>query len=176
MNARSISGRAVKGVLILLAAGCAATPMVDDRVSADLTSYTMVQVMVEPDAMVRGAHGYDITAAELARQFIDNVRAGGKAAVPGPGFAEGTVLEAKLTIRSLSYVSGAGRGAVGIGAGRAVLAVTMTLTDKQTGAQLGAANAEHSSSHGQGVFSPTTARQITAIAKELASRVTKKQP
>jgi hypothetical protein len=173
MNGRSISGRAVLGVLILLAAGCAATPMVDGRIAADLAPYTMVQVLVEPDPAVRGAHGYDVTAAELAQQFIDNVRAGGKAAVPGPGFAEGRVLEAKLTIRSLSYVSGAGRGMGGIMAGRAVLAVTMTLTDKQTGAVLGAANAQHSSSHGQGVFSPTTARQVTAIAKELASRVTK---
>lgn len=81
------------------------------------------------------------------------------------------MLETKLTVTELNYVHGAARAAVGILAGRAVLKVTMTLRDKSNGAVLGTITAEHSSSHLQGVFGPTTGRQISAIAQELASKL-----
>jgi hypothetical protein len=80
-------------------------------------------------------------------------------------------LEARLTITDLNYVSGAARAATGIFAGRATLAVTMTVRDPANGAVLGVVSASDASSHMQGVFSPTTGRQIDAIAKELASKL-----
>lgn len=78
----------------------------------------------------------------------------------------------RLTIVDLNYVHGAARGFVGILAGKAVLDVIMTLKDKEGGAVVGTVTEGHKSHHGQGVFSPTTGRQVTAISKELATRVT----
>ena len=120
---------------------------------------------------VRSKHGYDITADELARQFIANVAASGKFSAVGREPATGKGIVARLMITDFNYVSGAARGAGGIIAGRAVLRVSMVLTDSENGSALGSLSAGHASSHGQGVFSPVTSGQITAIAKELSSRL-----
>jgi hypothetical protein len=160
-------------VLTILLSACAATPTVheDKPRTADLSRYATLQVVVDaPDAIVKQT-GYDLTSAALLKEFIEDARALGKYSAVGTEAAGSKVLEAKLTITELNYVHGAARGSVGILAGRAVLNVTMTLRDKGTGAVLGVVNAAHSSSHLQGVFSPTTSRQVTAIAKELSSKL-----
>lgn len=159
--------------LPVLAAGCAATPKVADQqpLSADLSQYGAVQVSVDAPPQVRQKDGYDLTANELRQQFIANVQALGKYASVGTDARAPKALETQLTITDLNYVSGASRAATGIFAGRATLDVTMTVKDKQSGAVVGVVSASHASSHLQGVFSPTTGRQIEAIAKELASKL-----
>ena len=159
--------------LAVLFGGCAATPEVrEEGRAANLPSrFSTVQVSVDAPQNVRAQDGYGVTSETLQREFIEAVRETGKFSAVGTGAAGNRVLEAKLTITELNYVSGAARGTVGILAGRAVLKVTMTLSDKATGAALGSVSADHSSSHLQGVFSPVTSRQITAIAKELAAKL-----
>ena len=162
--------------LLLVAAvlgGCAATPTVreEGRSTADLSQYSSVQVIVDAPESVRGKEGYAETSAALLKEFADAVRATGKFSAVGPQAAGTRVLEAHLAINELNYVHGGGRAVGGILAGRAVLKVTLTLRDKTKGAVLATVSADHSSSHLQGVFSPTTGRQITAISKELASKL-----
>src|SRR5262245_6557571 len=164
--------------LASLLAGCAATPNVRQvrPVEGDLSRYTGLQIVVDAGEIIRRKEGYDITAAELQREFMANVVASERYAdvsigTPPPGKS----LEARLMIIDFNYVSGAARGTTGILAGRAVLHVTMTLKDNETGDIIGSAVASHQSSHGQGVFSPTTGRQITSIAQELSAVVTKRK-
>jgi hypothetical protein len=159
-------------VAIALLAGCAATPTVreEGRVS-DASKFSSVQVIVDAPPNVKVVEGYAETSAELAKEFADAVKATGKFAAVGPNAAGSGVLEARLSIDELNYVHGGGRAVGGILAGRAILKVTMTLRDKASGAALGSVTADHQSSHLQGVFSPTTSRQVAAIAKELASKL-----
>ena len=159
--------------LPVLFAGCAATPNVADQqpLRGDLSQYRAVQVSVDAAPEVRQKDGYDVTADELRQQFIANVQARGKYASVGTAANATQALDTRLTITDLNYVSGAARAAAGIIAGRATLGVTMTVKDRQSGAVLGVVSASHASSHLQGVFSPTTSRQIEAIAKELASKL-----
>jgi hypothetical protein len=164
-------------VLVLasfLIAGCAATPSVQQvrPIEGDLARYRALLVVVDAPEEIRKQNGYDITAAELQRGLIANVAASGKYATVGTGAGTGKGLEARLTIIEFNYVSGAARGTLGIMAGRAVLHVTMTLKDTETAKVLGMVNAAHSSSHAQGVFSPVTSAQISAITKEFSSRLT----
>jgi hypothetical protein len=156
-----------------LISGCAVTPAVQQGrpIEADPSRYRTVQVVIDAPEHLRGKNGYDITADELARQFIANVAASGKFAAVGKEPATGKGLVARLTITEFNYVSGAARGTAGILAGRAVLRVSMVLTDSENGAALGSVSVGHASHHGQGVFSPVTSGQITAIAKELSSRL-----
>jgi hypothetical protein len=160
----------------LVLAGCAATPTVQQvrPIEADLSRFTSLQVTVDAAEHIRGKPGYDITSAELQREFMANVAATGKFATVGTEKQPGRSLEARLMITDLNYVSGAARGGIGILAGRAVLNVTMTLKDIDTAQDIGAITAAHASSHGQGVFSPVTSTQITAIAKEFSLRLTGK--
>jgi hypothetical protein len=158
----------------LAIAGCAATPSVtEERINVDVSRYTEVQARVDSDAGVRQQPGYDVTATDLLRWFVDSLRATGKFAVVGTeGAAPGARgLDVRLRITGFNYVSGASRGMVGIAAGRAVLNVTMELTDMETKQAVGVLSASHASHHGQGVFSPTSGRQAEAIGKELASRL-----
>lgn len=159
-----------------LFAGCAATPSVQQvrPIDADLSRYTALQVVVDAPDHIRKQSGYEITVAELQREFIAIVSATGKFATLGMEARAGKRLEARLTITELNYVSGASRGMVGILAGRAILHVTMTLKDMDTAAMLGTVTAGHTSSLGQGVFSPVTSAQITAIAKEFSIRITER--
>jgi hypothetical protein len=164
----------VLGLAALLVAGCAATPSVtEERVNFDASRYSEVQVRVDSDAGMRQRPGYDATATDLLRWFVDSLRATGKFAVVGmEGPAPGSKgLDVRLRITNLNYVSGAGRGLVGIAAGRAVLHVTMDMTDMESGQAVGVISAGHASSHGQGVFSPTSGRQAEAIGKELAAKL-----
>ena len=160
----------------LLIAGCAATPTVHEArpIEGDLSRHSTVQAVVEASEHIRKQTGYDITAAELLKEFIANVSASGKYASAATGTPETKGLEARLTITDFNYVSGAARGLVGVLGGRAILHVTMTLKDNQTGAVVGTVSAGHASSHMQGVFSPVTSRQITAIAKELAAKLSER--
>jgi len=170
-NARLLSS--VFALASLIIAGCAATPTVQQvrPIDADLSRYTSLQIVVDAPEHVRSKTGYDITSAELQREFMANVAASGKFATVGTNAQPGKNLEARLTITDLNYVSGASRGGFGILAGRAVLNVTMTLKDMETAAVIGSVAAAHASSHAQGVFSPVTSTQITAIAKEFSSRL-----
>ena len=156
-----------------LISGCAVTPAVQQEraVEVDPSRYRTVQVVIDAPEHIRRKNGYDITADELTKQFMANVAASGKFAAVGREPATGKGLVARLTITDFNYVSGAARGTGGILAGRAVLRVNMVLTDSENGAALGSVSAGHASSHGQGVFSPVTSGQITAIAKELSSRL-----
>lgn len=168
------SARALLGLTALLIAGCAATPSVtQERLNLDVSRYSEVQVRVDSDQGVRQQHGYDITATDLLRSFVDSLRATGKFAVVGTeGAAPGSRgLDESLRITGFNYVSGASRGALGIMAGRAVLNVTMEVTDIETKDAVGVISAGHASHHGQGVFSPTTGRQAEAIGKELAMKL-----
>jgi hypothetical protein len=167
----------VKNVCVfvpLLVAGCAATPTVtEEQVHFDASKYREVQVRDASDQGMRQRHGYHEVATDLLRSFIDNLRATGKFAVVGTeGAAPGAkVLDVRLRVTGFNYVSGAGRGLGGIAAGRAVLDVSMEVTDMETETPVGVIRASHRSSHGQGVFSPTSGRQAEAIGKELASKL-----
>ena len=174
---------ALAATLAALLAACAATPTVQDvtarapaataevPVSANLAQYRLVQVIVDAPEHVRKVDGYASASDELLNEFINAVRATGKYSAVGTTSEGNRMLVAKLTINELNHVSGAARGTVGVLAGRAVLRVTMTLSDKRTTETLATITAGHASSHLQGVFSPTTSRQVTAIAKELASKL-----
>lgn len=159
-------------VTVLLLVGCAATPTVKtaNPITSDLASqYKAVQVIVDAPKNIRDTAGFEITSNTLLKEFTDNLKATGKYSIVGPEVKTGRVLVTQLTITDLNYVHGATRGTVGIFGGRAVLNVTMTVKDRASGTSLGEVTAGHSSHMGQGVFSPVTSTQITAIAKELSA-------
>jgi len=160
--------------LAFLVAGCAATPTVQQvrPIEGDLSRYGVLQVIVDaqPES-IRKENGYVNTSADLQKEFIANVSASGKFATVGAEAPAGKGLEARLTITEFSYVSGAARGLTGIGGGKAILNVTMTLKDRETGTVVGILTARHASSDLEGAFGAVTSRQLSAIALELASRV-----
>ena len=160
-------------VMCAFLSACAATPRVLEQgpPDTDLSRYKAVVVTVEASDAVRKGEGYDATSAELLNEFVSNLKASGKYAVVSAEAGNAGSLDVRLTITRLNYVHGAARGFFGIVAGRAVLEVTMTVKDKDSGAILRAITADHASHHGQGVFSPTTSRQVAAIAKDLAGRL-----
>lgn len=156
----------------LLLLGCAATPTVktENPIASGLASkYRAVQVIVDAPKNIRETAGFEVTSTTLLKEFTDNLKATGKYSIVGPEVKTGRALVTQLTITDLNYVHGAARGGAGIFAGRAVLNVTMTLKDRESKASLGEVTAGHSSHMGQGVFSPVTSTQITAIAKELSA-------
>jgi hypothetical protein len=146
--------RSVLAVASILIAGCAATPTIQQvrPIEADLSRYRAIQVVVDAPEPIRMQTGYDITAAELMKEFVANVSTSSKYATVDTEARTGKGLEARLTITEFNYVSGAARGMLGILGGRAILNVTMTLKDKETTAVVGTVSAGHSSSHIQGVF------------------------
>ncbi len=167
-----------KGILGLITAvlliGCAATPTIktSDPITSGLASqYKTVHVIVDAPKNIRETAGFEVTSSTLLKEFTDNLKATGKYSIVGPEVKTGRVLVTQLTITDLNYVHGATRGTVGIFGGRAVLNVTMTLKDRESNAPLGEITAGHSSHMGQGVFSPVTSTQITAIAKELSAKL-----
>jgi hypothetical protein len=164
---------AILAVALLLLVGCAATPKVEGQrgITTELAQYSAVHVIVEAPEQIRQKSGYDATSAVLLQEFIANVKLLGKYATVGTESAKGKVLEARLTITDFNYVHGASRGLIGILGGRAILNITMTLKDKASNSVVGIVTVSDSSSHSQGVFSPTTGRQISAVAKELASKL-----
>jgi hypothetical protein len=159
--------------VIFLVSGCAATPKIQQKTAnaTDLSSYDTVQVVVEASQQIRKRNGYEATAAELMGEFTEHVRTSGKYVIDGAEASKGKVLAIALTITELNYVHGATRGVIGIMGGRAVLNVTMTVKDKVTGDVLSVVSARDASNHAQGMFSSTTSRQISAIAKELSSKL-----
>lgn len=161
-------------LLLVLASGCAVTPKVEEPhpVAQGLPRGGTVEAIVDAPDPIRQMEGYSSTSAALLEEFIANVKATNKYATVGAGELDEKALQARLTITALNYVSGASRALVGVMGGRAVLSVTMTIMDKESGAVLGMVNAEHESSHAQGVFSPPTSRQVSAIAKVLAAKLT----
>ena len=163
-------------LILSLLNGCAATPTVEQTrpFTADLSRYKAVQVAVDGSEQIRQRTGFEPTSVALLEEFIANVRSSGRYSAVGTDVRNGSVLIVQLTITDLNYVHGAARGFVGIMGGRAVLSVAMSLKDKETGSILGEISAGHSSSHAQGVFSPVTSRQVTAIAGELSARITAK--
>ncbi len=167
------------GSAALLIAGCAANkPMVQqDRYKVDLSAYTAIWVVVDAAKEITPGEALDATSAELRRHFVEQLRASGKFPVVEEAPAADKPLEARLTIASLRYVSGATRGMsmvvpiVGAVAGRSALAVDLKLTDTQSGEVLLRMNARQLERGGQNPFTATTGSQIADIAKELADRV-----
>jgi hypothetical protein len=164
---------AVSLLAMLFLAACAATPMVQEQRAANAngSGYSDVRVVVDAPDDIRQMTGYAETSAELLEEFIANVKASGKYATVGTSIGNGKTLETRLTIKQFSYVHGAGRFMGGILAGRAVLQVDMTVKDPQTDTVIALVTANHASHLGQGVFSPTTSRQVSAIAKELSAKL-----
>jgi hypothetical protein len=164
---------AALSVFIVALAGCAATPSVTDSGprSAELAKYKAMAVTVDAPEAVRQQTGFDATSSELLNEFLSNVKTSGKFALLAAQARDPGGLDVRLTIDRLSYVHGATRGLVGILGGRAELTVTMTVRDQGTGEVLRVVRADHSSSHAQGVFSPTTSRQVSAMAKELSAKL-----
>lgn len=158
---------------VLFLAACAATPIVQEQRAQNVNTsgYSYVLVVVDAPEHIRQMTGYEETSAELLEQFIANVRASGKYAAVGTDIRNVKTVETRLTIKELGYVHGAGRFMVGIVAGRAVLRVEMTVKDPQSETVLALVSANHASHHGQGVFSPTTSRQVSAIARELSGKL-----
>ena len=158
---------------LTLVAGCAVTPTVQEvlPIEEDLSRYSALEVVVDAPEHIRKEHGYAVTAAELQKEFIANVVASGKFATVGIISQSPKSLEARLAIKDFNYVSGASRGLVGVFGGRAVLNVTMTLKDREKEMVVGTFVAGDSSSYGQGVFGAVTSTQISAIAKELSSKL-----
>jgi hypothetical protein len=147
-------------------------PMVQrENYGADLSAYSTVHVIMEAYAGAPLPHGYELTADTLRRELVDNLKAADKFAVIESETPGAKTLEARVRIEELNYVSGAARGTTGILAGRAVLNVSLALRDKDSGKVLDTVRASHASSHTAGVFGAVTSRQISAIAKEFASRV-----
>lgn len=163
--------------MILLTSGCAVAPKVEDLnpVSQALPTGGTLEASVDAPDPVRQMEGYNSTSAALLQEFIANVKATKKYATVGAGMIDDKAIQARLTITALNYVSGASRALTGIMGGRAVLSVKMTIMDKESGSVLGVVSAKHESSHVQGVFSPPTSRQVSAIAEVLAARLTKGQ-
>ena len=166
----------LSALALLLLAGCAALPTVEQLqpLSADLSRYRAVQVSVDGTERIRQTAGFEATSTALRDEFTAILRASGRFSEVGPEVQSAGVLLVKLTITDLNYVHGTTRGFVGILGGRAVLDVTMALADKASGAALGEVRAAHSSSHAQGVFSPVTSTQVTAIAKEFSLKLSGK--
>lgn len=159
----------------LLVAGCAASPIISDvsLSTATLARYSAVQVEIDAPHEVLERRGFGRTSAALREEFIAHLTESNRFAPIGASHEpRSRTLVARLTITDLNYVHGAARGILGIAAGRAVLNVTMMLKDKESGSVIGIMSAGHRSHHGQGAFSPTTGRQVSAIAKELAARLT----
>ena len=154
----------------LFAMGCAATPWTEHLhpIETDFREFSAVQVRVDGSEGVRRQTGYESTAAALLEEMIENLQASNKFTTVGTSVQQGKVLLASLLITDLNYVHGAARGFVGIMGGRAVLTVVMIVKDQQSGRVLGGVKVGDQSSHAQGVFSPTTGRQVTAIAEELS--------
>ncbi len=156
-----------------LVVGCAATPTVyePNEIEVNLSQYNDVQVVVGASDQIRQKKGYDATSALLLKEFVANVKAMGKYRIVDSESIYGQVLEVRLNITNFNYVHGAARGMFGILGGRAILYVTMSLKDKETASELSVVVAKHTSSHAQGIMSPTTSRQVTAITKELALKL-----
>jgi uncharacterized protein YceK len=161
---------------VAMLAGCAAVPTVDSSkpITGNIAQYKSVQVIVDGTDQMRQTAGFEATSAALRDEFTANLRAAGQFTAVGSAAPASGGLVARLVITELNYVHGATRGAVGILAGRAILQVVMTVTEKDTNAVLGEVRASHSSSHAQGVFSPVTSTQVTAIAKEFAQKLSGK--
>src|SRR5688572_8222498 len=111
--------RLLPSVLVLvslLIVGCAATATVPAAraLQGDLARHSAVEVVVDAPEHIRKQTGYDITAAELLKDFIANVSASGRHASAATGAPGAKGLEARLTITEFNYVSGAARGLVGI--------------------------------------------------------------
>jgi len=157
-----------------LLVGCAAVPTVDQSkpISANLAQYKSVQVIVDGTPGIRQTAGFENTSNALRDEFTANLRSSGRFSSVGPSAGDNDALQVQLLITELNYVHGGTRAAVGIFAGRAILAVVMSVTDKNSNTALGEMRATHSSSHAQGVFSPVTSTQVTAIAKEFADKLT----
>src|SRR3990170_8114612 len=100
------------GSAAVLIAGCAANkPMVQqDRYNVDLSAYTAVRVVVDAAKEITPGEALDATSAELRRHFVEQLRASGKFLLAEEAPAADKALEARLTIASLRYVSGATRG------------------------------------------------------------------
>ncbi|MCS6945676.1 MAG: hypothetical protein RMK97_09760 [Sutterellaceae bacterium] len=153
-------------------AGCAARPTVQPTAPLpDLRAHKGVQVIVDAPAEIRAKTGYEQTAVALQEEFVTQLRQGGRFGSVGTESAPERTLLARLTIEDLNYVHGATRGLTGIFAGRAVLKVRMTLTDRRSGRTLGSVSAADESSAWQGVFAPTTSRQVSAIVQQLADQL-----
>ena len=168
MNVHSLVGVVTLQTLFVI--GCAANPWTEPLrpMDTDFREFTGVQVVVDGTEGVRRQTGYEPTVEELWEEMIENLHASKKFKDVGDIVQGSKVLQVTLLITELNYVHGATRGTVGIMGGRAVLTVVMTVTDRQTGRVLGQVRAGDRSSHAQGVFSPTTGRQVSAIAEEFS--------
>jgi uncharacterized protein DUF4410 len=160
-------------VAVVALAGCAVTPSVEQQqpISADLSKYRVLYARVDAPEVVRKQFGYDKVAPELMRQFVAEVRSSGGFASVTTEPPAGQALEARLDITQLVYVNETDRVLTGVLAGRAVLAATMTLVDKETSTVIGRVSAADTSSHMHGIFGAGSSRQSAAIAKEFSSRL-----
>src|SRR5262245_42505695 len=119
-SGRSIRMNRVASLLVIAAAlivsGCAAKPGVRQvqPITADLSRYSVLAVVVDTNERTRGKPGYDITARELWREFVANVTASGRFRDVVEQTGLGDSLEARLTITNFNYVSGAARGTIGV--------------------------------------------------------------
>jgi hypothetical protein len=165
--------RVLAAVFVAVLGACAVTPEVSDQqpVNADLAQYAAVYASVDAPSEVRAKQEFGPTSDRLLSEFVQNVNLQGKAASVGPAPTGGKALEARLEITEFNYVDGAARVLVGILAGNAVLKVNMTLRDPASGKVVGEVAAGAASSAMQGIFAADTARQVEAIAKQLASKL-----
>lgn len=126
---RSLPMRAASIVISSLAlalAACASRPVVQSEAPLpDLRKHRSVQVQVDGSAEARSKTGFEPTAEALGREFIANLRSGGRfVSVDEEATPERTLL-VRLTIEDLNYVHGAARGLTGAFAGRALLKVQL---------------------------------------------------
>src|SRR5688500_10635772 len=93
-------------LISLLIAGCAATPTVHEArpMQGDMARYSAVEVVVDAPEHMRKQTGYDITAAELLKEFIAHVSPSGRHASAATGAPGAKGLEARLTITEFNYV------------------------------------------------------------------------
>lgn len=165
--------KAVVWLFALLLTGCAATPQLTERepLGPALSQYRAVYAVVDGTSDVRAKDSYSSSSERLLGQFVADLRAIGKTAAFGHAPQGQRALEVQLMVTDFNYVGGAARIAGGILAGRATLAVTMTLSDPANGAVLGVVSASDSSSQLHGVFGADTERQVQAMARELAVKL-----
>jgi len=168
--------QSVFALALFLIAGCAVTPTIEQvrPIKVDLSLYRSIQVVVDARENIRRYRGYNFAATELRKAFIADVLASGKYASVGTEAQTGKSLEVSLTITDFFYVSDSIDEWTRkyFGTGQAILEVTMTLKDNETGAVIGAIAAGHTDRVSKGQSSVPTSIQIAAIAKALSSRVT----
>jgi hypothetical protein len=164
------SWMSLAAVCAALLSACASNPTVRNTGtrSGSLADYQGLAVTVQAADSVRRQSGFESTSDTLLKNFVSSAKERNLKVLTAKT-SDPLVLDVTLTITSFNHVSGVKRGMIGMLGGRAALNVSMTVTDRDTGAVLRRVQANDTSKNMQGIFSATTGRQADAIADQLVA-------